>query len=323
MRYLPVFLALRGRRALVVGGGAAAAAKARLLAKAGARVRVVAPALGPELAGLARQGEVEVLPRPFAPGDVAGHAVVIGASGRAEVDARVAAAARGAAIAVNIVDRPELSTFIMPAIVDRDPVVVAISSAGAAPALARKLRQSIEAALPARLGRLARFAESFRGAVKANLADAASRHRFWERFYDGPVAEAVLAGDERAAREGMLALVNGPISDRRRGGAVDLVAAPRGAPDLLSLRALRILQQADLVVHDVAIDPMLLEFARRGAERLAVAAVGPGGEGREREIDAFMARQARDGKRVVRLSEGDGGIAAQGIRAGADHAVAV
>ncbi len=321
MRYLPVFLALRGRRALVVGGGAAAAAKARLLAKAGARVSVVAPALGPELEGLARQGEVEALRRPFAPGDVAGHAVVIGASGRAEVDARVAAAARGAAIAVNVVDRPELSSFIMPAIVDRDPVVVAISSAGAAPVLARQLRHSIEALLPTRLGRLARFAESFRGAVKANLADAASRHRFWERFFDGPVAEAVLAGDERAARERMLALVNRPVSAREREGAVDIVIAPPGAPDLLSLRALRLLQRADLVVHDAAIDPMILEFVRRGAERLAVPTTGPGGERREREIDALMARRARDGKRVVRL--GEGGIAAQGFRAAADRAVAV
>lgn len=326
MRYLPIFLTLRGRRALVVGGGAPAAAKARLLAKAGARVTVVAPTFGRELAGLARRGEVEALRRPFAPGDVAGHTVVIGASGRATLDARVAAAAREAAIAVNVVDRPELSSFIMPAIVDRDPVVVAISSAGAAPALARQLRQSIEALLPARLGRLARFAESFRGAVKANLGEAASRHRFWERFFDGPVAEAVLAGDERAAREGMLALVNRPGSERRREGAVDIVVAPPGAPDLLSLRALRILQRADLVVHDAAIDPMILEFVRRGAERLAVpavAAAGAGGARREREIDAFMARQARDGKRVVRLGEGGGAVVEQGFRAAADRVVAL
>jgi uroporphyrin-III C-methyltransferase/precorrin-2 dehydrogenase/sirohydrochlorin ferrochelatase len=317
-----VFLALSGRCALVVGGGAPAAAKARLLLKAGARLTVVAPALGRELAGLAARGEVRALGRAFAPADVLGAALVVGASGRLEVDAQVADAARAQAIPVNVVDRADLSTFIMPAIVDRDPLVVAISSGGAAPALARRLRQSIEALLPARLGRLARFAESFRAALKANLPEAEGRRRFWERFFDGPVAAAVLDGDQRGAAEAMLALVNRPAAAARRDGAVHLVTAVAGAPDLLSLRALRLLQRADLVVHDEPIDPVLLDYLRRGAERLPVPAAAEYGE-HERAIAALMARQARSGKLVVRLREGDPLALEPGAHAAPEDAVAV
>ncbi|MFQ6017565.1 MAG: bifunctional precorrin-2 dehydrogenase/sirohydrochlorin ferrochelatase [Kiloniellaceae bacterium] len=178
MKFFPAFLSLGGRRCLVVGGGELAARKIRLLLRAGAEVTVVAPKAGAEIAELAARGEIAWIRRRFVADDVRGSAVVHGATGRAAVDAGVSAAAYAAGIQVNVVDRPELSSFTVPAIVDRDPVVIGISSGGTAPVLARRLRTTVEALLPARLGRLARFAASFRTSVKAIIPDAAARLRF-------------------------------------------------------------------------------------------------------------------------------------------------
>lgn len=305
MRHLPVFLSVRGRSGLVVGGGPVATAKARLLLKAGATVSVVAPKVAPALARLAAAGEIRLLRRRFVAGDVADRAVVYGATGIAAVDADVALAARAAGVPVNVIDRPELSSFITPAVVDRDPVLVAISTGGAAPVLARRLRAAVESRLPSRLGRLAGFAESFRAAVKANVPSAVARRRFWERFFDGPIAAAVLAGDERGAREGMLGLVNRPQAPPPSMGRVALVGAGPGDPDLLTLRALDSLQRADLVVYDRLVGPDVLDYARRDAERVYVGkAAGGRGHGQDR-INALLVRAARAGKRVVRLKGGD------------------
>jgi uroporphyrin-III C-methyltransferase/precorrin-2 dehydrogenase/sirohydrochlorin ferrochelatase len=298
MRYLPIFMAVRRRPCLVVGGGSAAAAKVSLLLRAGARVTVVAPTLGAPLAELARHGEVRAAHRPFEAEDVRGNAVVICATGLGDVDAAVSEAARAAGIAVNVVDRPALSSFVMPAFVDRDPVMVAISSGGAAPALARRVRQSIEILLPSGLGRLARFAESFRASVGANIADRAGRRRFWDTLFEGPVAEAVLRGEEHLARGTMLELINRPDRGGRGQGMVHLVGAGPGDADLLTLRALRLLQQADVVIHDERVGPEILDRARRDADLVRVG---------EAEIDDLIVRLAHEGRRVVRLKEGDGG----------------
>ncbi len=303
MKHLPVFLSVHGRAVLVVGGGAAAADKARLLRKAGAAVTVVAPKVAPALAGLAAGGEIRLLRRRFVAGDVAGRAVVYGATGNDAVDAAVAKAAYAAGVPVNVIDRPRLSSFISPAIVDRDPVLVAISTGGAAPVLARRLRAALESLLPAGLGRLAEFAGSFRAAVKANFPTAVARRRFWDRFFDGPIAEAVLGGDGRGAREAMLKLVNRPGTDRRPAGGVTLVGAGPGDPDLLTFRALRSMQQADLVVYDRLVGAEILDYARRDAERVYVGKA-KGGHGQE-WINALMVREAKAGKRVVRLKGGD------------------
>jgi len=304
MQHFPAFLDLRGRPALVVGGGAAAAHKAGLLLRAGATVTVAAPRIGPELAALAADEAVRFVPRGFVAGDVAGRAVAVAATGRADVDERVAAAARAAGVPVNVVDRPDLSNFIVPAIVDRDGIVVAVSSGGAAPVLARRVRAAVEAALPARLGRLARFAGGFRGAVKARIADAAGRRRFWERFFDGPLAEAVLAGDEGRAREGMLKLVNGRDVAAPM-GAVHLIGAGPGDPDLLTLRALRLIQGADAVVYDRLVGPGIIEHARRDAERICVGKAKGDHSLSQDGINALLVRLARAGKRVARLKGGD------------------
>jgi uroporphyrin-III C-methyltransferase/precorrin-2 dehydrogenase/sirohydrochlorin ferrochelatase len=270
MDYLPIFADVRNRRVLVVGEGDPAQAKLRLLRRAGADVAVVSP-LG------------------FNPTDVDGCVAVFAASGDRGIDHDVAAAAHAAGLPVNVVDRPELSTFIVPAIVDRSPVIVAISSGGAAPVLARRVRAQIEALLPGRLGDLARFAGRFRQAVRRLLPEGVARRRFWEGFLASPLADRVLAGDGRAPAD-MLALIN--RAARPRKGAVYVVGAGTGDPDLLTAQALRLMQEVDIVLHDVPLSPEILDRVRRDAERVAVSCD---------DLIERLAREALSGRRVLRL----------------------
>ena len=305
MKYYPAFMNLSGRPALLVGGGEAAARKLRLLFKAGAKVTVVAPRSNHEVLEHGRAGRVALRRRRFRPADVEGQALVIAATGLPAVDAEVAGAAEAAGLPVNVVDRPDLSTFITPAIVDRDPVVIGISTGGTAPVLARRIRATIETLLPSRIGRLAHFAETFRSAVAAVVPDGRSRRVFWDAFFDGPIARAVLAGNERAARELTLSLVN------RRGrreaplGSVAIVGAGPGDPDLLTLRALTALQSADVVVYDRLIGPEILDRARRDAERVFVGKAKGNHAAGQDEINTILWERARAGQRVVRLKGGD------------------
>jgi uroporphyrin-III C-methyltransferase/precorrin-2 dehydrogenase/sirohydrochlorin ferrochelatase len=305
MQHLPVFLDVKGRDALVVGGGEAAVRKVGLLVDAGSNVIVVAPRCGESLRAKAGAGKVRLIARPFAAEDVAGQAVVIAATGVPEVDVQVSEAAIAAGIPVNVVDAPELSTFIVPAIVDRDPITVAVSTAGTAPVLARAVRAKIEALLPANIGRLALFAEGFRRAVKANHPELRARRRFWERFFSGPVAEAVLSGEETWARERMLATVNRPLSDCLPDGVVHIVGAGPGNPDLLTLRAFRLLQEADVIVHDRLVAPEILGYARRDAQRIDVGKAKGAHALSQRQINEVLLREVRAGRRVVRLKGGD------------------
>ena len=302
MRYLPAFLDVKGQRALVVGGGGAALPKIRLLRHAGAAVTVVSPIVESDVAAGARAGEIEWLARPFATTDVEGRAVVYAATGRDDIDARVARSARLNGVPVNVVDRPDLSNFITPAIVDRDPVIVAISTGGAAPVLARRIRARIEGLLPDRLGRLARFAETFRTVARTRVPTTA-RRRFWERFFDGPIAAQVLAGDEAGAREAMAASMRTNIAAPT--GRVAIVGAGPGSPDLLTLRALRLLRDADVVVHDRLVGPEIVELARRDAERIDVGKAPGRHSCAQHEINALLFHHASQGRRVVRLKGGD------------------
>jgi uroporphyrin-III C-methyltransferase/precorrin-2 dehydrogenase/sirohydrochlorin ferrochelatase len=327
MRYFPLFLDLAGQRALVVGDGEVAARKAAALAAAGACVEVISERPEPvlleavEARGMAAdaahdaaadgralaqpQGGIRLLARAFRPEDVIGRALVVSASGDARRDTQVSDAARRHGVPVNVVDRPHLCSFIWPAIVDRDPITVAVCSAGTAPVLARSIRARIEAMLPSNLGRLARFADGFRAAVKATRADGTSRRRFWERFFESPVAETVLAGDEQRAREQMLALINRREDAAETEGRVTLVGAGPGDPELLTLKALRALQEADVIVHDRLVGPRILEYARRDAERID-AGKAPGRHPMTQDaINRLLAEHARAGRRVVRLKGGD------------------
>lgn len=305
MRYFPTFFDLNGKPCLVVGAGETAARKIRLLRKAGAQVTVVARQANAEIEALAARGDIDIHRRGFVSGDVRGHSLVIGAAGDLGLDARVSETAQAERVPVNIVDRPELSSFTVPAMVDRDPIVVAISSGGAAPVLARSIRAKIEALLPARLGRLARLAESFRESVKATRPDETERRRFWERFFDGPAAEAALAGRDSEARDKTLALVNRPDSDDRAGGNVAIVGAGPGDPDLLTLRAAAHLQRAEIIVYDKLVGAEILDQARRDAERIYVGKSRGHHAKTQDQINELLLKLARDGKRVVRLKGGD------------------
>ncbi len=305
MRYYPAFLDLAGRSCLVVGGGEIALRKLRLLLKAEARITLVAPAAIDEVAALAAEGRIEWLRRGFRNSDVAGRALVQGATGLHSVDLRVSKAAKRAGLPVNVVDQPTLSSFITPAIVDRDPVVICISTAGTAPVLARQLRARIEALLPAGLGRLARFAAEFRTAAEAVIGEAGARRRFWESFFAGPLAARLLAGDDSGAREAMLGLINRVDGGPHRAGSVAIVGAGPGDPDLLTVKAQRLLQDADVIVYDRLVAPEILERARRDARRLYVGKAKNHHSKTQGQINAILLDEARAGHRVVRLKGGD------------------
>jgi len=328
MRQLPLFFTVRDRAVLVVGGGEAAARKLRLLLKAGARPVVVAPRVTAEIAALADEGRITWHGRAFREGDVAGVALSYGATGNDAVDRSVADAAQAAGVPVNVVDRADLSDFITPAIVERDPITVAVSSGGAAPVLARTVKAAIERLLPPATGRLALFAERFRGAVKAVVPGERARLRFWDGFFAGPVAAKVLAGDETGAAEDMLGLVNRRAAGPDR-GVVHIVGAGPGAADLITLRAQRLLQQADVIVHDRLVTSDVLDLARRDAERINVGK-GPGRHTVPQDrINEILIEQGRLGRRVVRLKGGDpfifgrGGEELQALQAAGIHAEVV
>ncbi len=298
MRYFPAFLDLVGRDVLVVGGGEVAARKVRLLSDAGARVTVVAKRLVPELAG---DGHLTIVRRGFVAGDVLGKALAVAATDDREVNRRVAEAGAAAGIPVNVVDDPSLSTFIVPAIVQRGEVVVAVSTGGASPVLARRIRARIEEALPARLGALAAFARRLRRVLRARIADFGERRRVWEAVLDGPVGEAVLAGRETEAE----ARLERVLSGKTGRGSVALVGAGPGDPELLTLKAVRLIQSADVIIYDKLVSPEALGHARRDALRIYVGKSRGNHTLPQEEINQLIAHHARQGRRVVRLKGGD------------------
>jgi uroporphyrin-III C-methyltransferase/precorrin-2 dehydrogenase/sirohydrochlorin ferrochelatase len=301
MKTFPIFLTLHQRPALVVGRSSMAVAKARLLHEAGADVTAITGLAEPT--HVAFDDGVHVIDRPFQDSDLTGIALVYCATDDAEADARVSAAAQHANIPVNVVDRPDLSTFITPAIVDRDPLTIAISTSGTAPVLARQLRLKIEMMLPRRVGQLAAFAGGFREAVKSAVADFGSRRAIWNRVFDGPIGEAVLDGDEVGARERMISLINRPHKPPR--GIVHIVGGGPGDPDLITLKALHALQRADVVLYDRLVSDEVLAFSRRDAERVFVGKEPGKAALPQDEINAQLARLAEEGNRVVRLKGGD------------------
>jgi uroporphyrin-III C-methyltransferase / precorrin-2 dehydrogenase / sirohydrochlorin ferrochelatase len=308
MDYLPIFLRLDAKPALIVGGGRVAARKLAWLMRAGAHVTVVAPALHAQLAGCVSRGECLHLQRDFAPEQLAGMSVVVAATQDRDVNAAVSDAARRRNIPVNVVDSPELSTFIFPAIIDRSPILVAVSSAGACPVLARRVREQIEALLPARLGRLARFMGERRREVQKALGLLA-RRGFWERIVSGVTATRVLAGNEAGAASAFASeLRTSRLTSRAAGasggGEVYLIGAGPGDPDLLTLRALQLLQQADVILYDRLVPDAILERARRDAERIAVGKE-LGDHTQQQRIHELLLKFAAAGKRVARLKGGD------------------
>jgi len=309
MDYLPIFLRVEARPVVVVGGGEVALRKAQWLLKAGAQVTVVAPALHAQLARYAVNADLTHRAAAFAPQFLDGAVAVVAATDERAVNAAVSAAARARGIPVNVVDDAGLSTFIFPAIIDRSPLIVAVSSAGAAPVLARGVREQIEALLPARLGALARFMGRHRQAVQRALAKR-GRRAFWERIVRGPVASDVLRGQEAAAAEGLRRelrasqLTTAAPAQGAALGEVYLIGAGPGDPDLLTLRALQLLQQADVILYDRLVSEAVLDRARRDARRIFVGKES-GERDQQERIHALLLELAGAGQRVARLKGGD------------------
>lgn len=305
MEFFPVFLRLRGRDVLVVGGGDIAARKVRLLARSGAQIRVMAPALGGELADAVQQGLVRWQAESFSAEALGQPVLVVAATDDAAVNRQVASVAQSRDITVNVVDDASSSSAIMPAIVDRSPIVIALSSGGTAPVLARRLRDRVERMLPASYGNLAELSGTVRRSVREALPDSRSRLRFWERIFDGPIADRALAGDAAQARALIDASLAAADSAAPPAGEVFLVGVGPGDPDLLTLRAHRLMQLADVVLYDRLIPDAIMELVRRDAQRIDV------GKRRSRhtlpqdDINALLVRLAREGQRVLRLKGGD------------------
>lgn len=302
MNKFPAFLDLRSLKTVLIGGGEAAAAKARLLAAAGADLLVIWPEIARSLEE-AVADKATLARRSVSADDFHGAKLVFIAVDDEEDAAAYAALARVKGALVNVVDAPALCDFNVPSIVDRGEVTVAISTDGAAPVLGRRLRTQIEAAAPARLGALARFAKQYRASVKASRP-AGEIRAFWERFFDGPVAADVLAGNEQRAHESMLALINRPDTEQKK-GAVHIVGAGPGDPDLLTLKALRLLQSADVIFYDRLVSDEILGMARRDAERFYVGKRKSDHAVPQEEIERRMVERARAGDVVVRLKGGD------------------
>lgn len=298
MDYLPIFCRLDNKPVLLVGGGEVAERKARLLLDAGAQLTVVAPELDPELAELAANGSVEWLAGEFAPQQLTGKWLVVAATDRREVNALVYQSANQARIFANVVDDPKRSSFIMPSIIDRSPLMVAISSGGKAPVLARLLREKLEAMLPQHLGAVAAFAGSLRDRVKARFASMGERRRFWERL----LGQALARGDSASANQ----LADSLFADESQsGGEVVLVGAGPGDPGLLTLHALRQMQQADVVVYDRLVSDEVMALVRRDAKRIFVGKQAGNHCVPQEGINQLLLDEAKKGQRVVRLKGGD------------------
>ncbi len=304
MNYLPLFHNLHGRMAVLIGGGDVALRKARLLADAGAVLRVVAPDITGELAVLAAAAG-ECRQRSYQAGDLAGAALVVAATNQPELNRLVYAEATARGLPVNVVDTPALCSVIFPAIVDRSPLLIAVSSGGDAPVLARLVRARLEAWIPAAYGQLAGLARHFRARVKAALPDFRQRRIFWEEVFQGEIAERVFSGQNGAARQLLEAKLSGRPGQAAAGGEVYLVGAGPGDPDLLTFRALRLMQQADVVLYDRLVAPAILALCRRDVDRLYVGKRRAEHALPQAQINQQLVSLARQGKRVLRLKGGD------------------
>lgn len=311
MDYLPLFHRIAARPCLVVGGGDVALRKVRTLCEAGAHISLVAPSICQGIVDMALEypALLKLFEREYHKDDLDNVVLVIAATSDQPLNSAISAEAQQRNIPVNVVDNPALCSVIFPAIVDRSPIQVAITSSGTSPVMTRLLRGRIEALLPGNLGALAKLATRYRGKVKALLAGENQRRRYWESVLDGEVAEAVYAGNDEQAEQQLLAQLETMAadagSDAQTNGEVYLVGAGPGDPDLLTFRALRLMQQADVVLHDRLVSPGVLAMVRRDAERIYVGKRAGDHAVAQTDINSLLVDLAKHGKRVLRLKGGD------------------
>ncbi len=304
MKHFPIFLDVEGRDIAVSGGEETALAKLRLLLKTDARLTVYSAAPHADIRALACNGQLTLVPRAIEAADMAGKALVYAASEDADEDQRVVTLARKAGVLVNHVDNLETSDFITPAMVDRDPVVVAIGTEGAAPVLARAIKAELEESLPPALGSLARVAKGFRKLAKA-LPLGRKRRTFWSDYYSRVGPRAYDNGGEAALADTLERLLAEHMSARPDIGSVTFVGSGPGDPDLLTLKARRALHDADVVIHDRLVTPGILDLARREALIVNAGKQGFAPSTPQAEINALLVQHASEGRHVVRLKSGD------------------
>jgi len=305
MTNLPIFIKLQSQHCLVVGGGVVATRKIKQLLTADAQVFVVASDIGDELKNINESGEIHYIKQSYNEEHLEGKQLVIAATNDRQLNTEIAEQAKTKGILVNVVDNPEAGNFILPSIIDRSPIVIAVSTSGVAPVLTKLLSTRIETIVPFSYGKLAALIGQFRSLVKEKIPDRKDRRRFWENVLDGPIAEMFYAGQEKKTLKLLEEQLGNekPSIDSR--GEVYLVGGGPGDPELLTFRALRLMQQADVVLYDRLVAPKILEFVRKDAKRIYV------GKERDRhalpqaEINQLLVDLARQGKRVLRLKGGD------------------
>jgi uroporphyrin-III C-methyltransferase/precorrin-2 dehydrogenase/sirohydrochlorin ferrochelatase len=305
MKFLPVFLKLEDKTCLVVGGGEVAYRKIQSLAGTHARINVVARALCPEVEALVEQGELIKLASEYDPAQLDSCDLVIAATNDEELNRRISSDAHDRHIPVNVVDNPGLCSFIMPSVVDRNPVQIAISTGGASPVLARLLRARLETLVPSAYGKLAELMKSVREEVKQKLPVQRERRHFWESVLQGPIAELLLSGQEDKAISLLHQHLEDPAKHISQQGEVYLVGGGPGDPDLLTFRALRLMQQSDVVLYDRLVAPAIVALARKDADRIYVGKQSDQHAMSQDEINELLVKLANEGKRVLRLKGGD------------------
>ncbi|MCP3849760.1 MAG: uroporphyrinogen-III C-methyltransferase [Gammaproteobacteria bacterium] len=308
MDFFPIFMDIKDRQCLVIGGGKVAARKISLLLKAHAQVQVVAPELCREVSDMARSGQIKFIERSFEQLDICDSNVcdsvlVIAATNDQATNQKISELAKARSMPVNVVDQPHLCSFIMPSIVDRSPIQIAISTGGRSPVLARLLRARLESYIPSAYGKLAQLVDGFRSKVIDKFPNSEQRRYFWEVVLEGRVTELLFQGNETGARHALQTAIDEDFAEET--GEVYLVGAGPGDPDLLTFRALRLMQRADVVVYDRLVSQGILDLVRRDAELVYVGKERNNHAVPQENINQLLVRYAQKGQRVLRLKGGD------------------
>ena len=305
MSLLPIFLDIEGQACLVIGAGSIAARKVKMLCKSGARVTVIANEISERMQELANNFSINIEQRSFIDTDVDGHRLVIAATNDAGLNKHISQLAKQKNIFVNVADDFSAGDVVLPSVIDRDPIQIAITTGGASPVLARNLRGNLERCTPAAYGSLAKLVEKFRARVSNLITDEVKRRRFWEEVLQGPIAEMVLAGKADVAEETLRQKLESKDYAQIKTGEVFLVGAGPGDPDLLTFRALRMMQQADVVVYDRLVSEQILDLVRKDAEQIYAGKERAKHTFKQETINQLLVQLAKEGKRVLRLKGGD------------------